>query len=471
MVSHYFNTTDDWLTSTGASLALLILAMIPICIGSYVSLSRMKKPRGNNTTRSVSLEEDKRMHVLSTQHALAFPIIGSIAIFYTYLALKSIDPEYINEGMTIATSVLSTALFSNTILLVAKNNMPRTWSSKIENYQLSFSRQGEEVCHIHITIVHFFILTISILLSVTYAVTQHWMIGDLFAICLIINITGFLTIDSFWTGAILMFGMLMHDVLWISGSETIISVSESFSNAPMNIVWPRHIETFVLNKLAHENQLFTMFSITDIIIPGIFIAYCLRFDRSKAWEKGNLSEEFEKPFYNSAMIAYAVSSGASIFAVHYTKKSQSALFYIMPALILSTLITARMENSLKEVTSISPVVESLEKLHFLADHEERPDRFASKAIKEKAKGSTKNDIKSTRSVSKGKRTRSQSKTRSTRQDTNKMPSTAAVATTEAVARNESNVTMNQNKENENLESKRKRASSRISRKKQLEDYI
>lgn len=143
MVSHYFNTTDDWLTSTGASLALLILAMIPICIGSYVSLSRMKKPRGNNTTRSVSLEEDKRMHVLSTQHALAFPIIGSIAIFYTYLALKSIDPEYINEGMTIATSVLSTALFSNTILLVAKNNMPRTWSSKIENYQLSFSRQGE----------------------------------------------------------------------------------------------------------------------------------------------------------------------------------------------------------------------------------------------------------------------------------------------------------------------------------------
>lgn len=197
----------------------------------------------------------------------------------------------------------------------------------------------------------------------------------------------------------------------------------------------------------------------------------MRFDRSKAWEKGNLSEEFEKPFYNSAMIAYAVSSGASIFAVHYTKKSQSALFYIMPALILSTLITARMENSLKEVTSVSPVVESLEKLHFLADHEERPDRFASKAIKEKAKGSTKNDIKSTRSVSKGKRTRSQSKTRSTRQDTNKMPSTAAVATTEAVARNESNVTMNQNKENENLESKRKRASSRISRKKQLEDYI
>lgn len=143
MVSHYFNTTDDWLTSTGASLALLVLAMIPICIGSYVSLSMMKNSTGNNRTRSDSLEEDKRMHVLSTQHALAFPIIGSIAIFYTYLALKSIDPEYINEGITIATSVLSTALFSNTILLVAKNNMPRTWLNRIENYQLSFSRQGE----------------------------------------------------------------------------------------------------------------------------------------------------------------------------------------------------------------------------------------------------------------------------------------------------------------------------------------
>lgn len=139
MGTHFFDTSENWLSMTSASLALLILAVIPIWVGSFVSLRMMKK-----SSQKTKLEQDDA-HVLSTQHALVFPIIGSIAIFYTYLALKSIDPEYINEGIIIVTSLLSTALFSNTLLLIAKNNMSRSWLDKIENYKFSFSRQGKGI--------------------------------------------------------------------------------------------------------------------------------------------------------------------------------------------------------------------------------------------------------------------------------------------------------------------------------------
>lgn len=146
-MSYYFNTSDQLLTLSGASLALLILAMTPICIGSFISLRMMQKPTARKRRRirfenGFEDETEERTHVISTRHALFFPVIGFVAIFYTYLALKTIRPEYINEAITIATSIVSTALFSNTILLIAKNNIPRKWLDKIGDYKFCFSRQG-----------------------------------------------------------------------------------------------------------------------------------------------------------------------------------------------------------------------------------------------------------------------------------------------------------------------------------------
>ncbi|KAI9269347.1 peptidase A22B, signal peptide peptidase [Sporodiniella umbellata] len=262
MGTRFFTTTENWLSTTSAFLGLLALAVTPIWIGSFVSLSVVKKK-----DKGVRFEPEKT-RILSAQHALAFPIVGSIAVFYTYLALKSIDPEYINDGIVIIASILTTALFSNTLLMIAKNNMSSSWIEKIENYKFSFSKQGNEVFNIHITTIHLLVMVISIALSAVYTLTQHWIVGNIFAICIVINIMGLFAVDSFWTGFFLMCGMLFHDILWMSGSETISKISESFSNAPLNIVWPRHVETFVLDKLVKDNQMFTMFSTTDIVIPG-----------------------------------------------------------------------------------------------------------------------------------------------------------------------------------------------------------
>ncbi|CEG76783.1 hypothetical protein RMATCC62417_11635 [Rhizopus microsporus] len=472
----YFNTTDDWLTLIGASLALLALAMVPICIGSSISLQMMKTPSKKKIMFANTMDEDEvKTQVLSSRHALFFPIVGFIALFYTYLALKAIDPEYINEGIAIMTSILSTALMSNTILLVAKNNIPNQWLEKIDDYQFSFSRRGQAMCELHVTVIHLLIFAISIAFSITYAITQHWAIGDLFAVSLIINAIGFLTVDSFCTGFILLCGILIHDLLWLSGSEAIVGIIESFSGAPTNIVWPRYIETFVLNKLVQENQLFTTFSITDIIIPGIFVAYCLRFDRERAWNKGVTSDEFDKPFYNAAVVAYAAGAGASIIAVHLTKRAQSALFYIIPALLLSVLLTAIKERNLREVTDVTPFIQSIKKLNFMAERDERPERFVPRSPSTSSKNgksrSSKTGRSRTRSVSKGKRTRG--KTSKLVDAT--LPTSTGIpdidVTVQSSPESIKQGIVNGHEHQITSDNSKKRYSSRISKKKQLEDYI
>lgn len=123
------------------------------------------------------------------------------------------------------------------------------------------------------------------------------------------------------------------------------------------------------------------------ILLGIYIAYCLRFDKLNSWKihssKRNsdfTTTRFSKPYFISALLAYVASAGASIYTVHFTKKAQSALLFIVPALILSTLLTGLIRNELSSVLSCSDVVKTFSKLcSFSADNDEeeddRPNRY------------------------------------------------------------------------------------------------
>jgi minor histocompatibility antigen H13 len=112
------------------------------------------------------------------------------------------------------------------------------------------------------------VFIVSVALAVTYALTQHWIIGNLFAVCLAIDAIGLFTVDSFSTGFLLLLGMLAYDVFWLFDTDIMLSISNLLEHAPTSIIWPRNINTYVFHKLIKSNQYFTMFGLGDIIVPG-----------------------------------------------------------------------------------------------------------------------------------------------------------------------------------------------------------
>lgn len=115
---------------------------------------------------------------------------------------------------------------------------------------------------------------------------------------------------------------------------------------------------------------------------------------------------FSKPYFTASLLAYIASAGASIYTVHFTKKAQSALLFIVPSLILSTLLTALIRNELSSVLSCSDVVKTFGKLcSFSAndndddeedDDDERPNRY-----KKVTRSTTTTTKRGGRSVSRG----------------------------------------------------------------------
>lgn len=85
----------------------------------------------------------------------------------------------------------------------------------------------------------------------------------------------------------------------------------------------------------------------DGLIIGIFIAYTLKYDQYKHQSKKRTNGHawaFDKPYFTAALSAYVLGAAVSIYTVHFTKKSQSAFVYIVPALLTATSVTALVRN-------------------------------------------------------------------------------------------------------------------------------
>lgn len=152
------------------------------------------------------------------------------------------------------------------------------------------------------------------------------------------------------------------------------------------------------------------------------------------------SIQFPKPYFAAAIFAYTLSAAASIYTVHYTKKTQSALLFIVPALIASTVGTAVARDEVRSIGACDDVLKTVSKLSSFSvedeEEEERPTRFAKRSSiserGERSKSTTRGRSTSVRGGRGGSRGRSKSKGPNSRSKSKDTTKTKAKDTAKAV---------------------------------------
>ena len=81
-----------------------------------------------------------------------------------------------------------------------------------------------------------------------------------------------------------------------------------------------------------------MLGLGDIVIPGIFVALCCRYDDRGGCKTANI--------FTWAMVGYVAGLGTTVFVMHVFKAAQPALLYIVPALIVFTVAGAHVGGCL-----------------------------------------------------------------------------------------------------------------------------
>lgn len=78
-----------------------------------------------------------------------------------------------------------------------------------------------------------------------------------------------MVLPDFKVGFILLWGLFFYDIFWVYGTDVMVTVAKNI-DAPIKLLFP-------LDLLATPDK-FSMLGLGDIVIPGIFVALCLKYD-------------------------------------------------------------------------------------------------------------------------------------------------------------------------------------------------
>lgn len=329
--------------------ALVIMALLAILVGSFDSVPHHAKP-------------DEERELLSSSDAYWFPIIGSAVLFSFYVLFAIFGKEVINLIITAYFAIfgaISVARLLSPILRRTVHTMlgftPHaadeqsppsvvSWKSSIlEPYSFSFKRLGHSAWEGTVDIMDLFGFIFASLFTVYYVVTKNWIASNFFGMAFAIGAISLLHLDSFGTGMILLSGLFVYDIFWVFGTNVMVTVAKSF-DAPIKILWPRDI-------FAAKYE-FALLGLGDIVIPGIFVALCLRFDHERAG-KPQSRRSYSKPYFWTCYLLYFLGLATTIFVMHNFKAAQPALLYLSPACIFSVLITALYRRELSLMWNFS----------------------------------------------------------------------------------------------------------------------
>lgn len=353
------------------NLLLLVTAILyAACHKSLVLLEDQARLREYNENKDRSKDGElppPRVDTLGKEEAMQFPLVGSATLFSLYLAFKFLDPDTVNVIISLyfclmgcaALTVTFTPLF-NLISTKTFKEVTVTKEIKIKHpfpefvagespWDLSIDATGPELLS----------LVASLVFCVYYFKSKHWALNNVIGICFCLQGIERFSLGTYKIGAILLIGLFFYDIFWVFGTEVMVTVAKSL-DGPIKILFPRSLTPDpVTNKIQTS-----LLGLGDIVIPGFFLALLLRFDAHTAEIPAlpmDIHARFPKPYFHSALFAYILGLGVTMFVMIYFDAAQPALLYLVPACLGSSWLCAVVRGELKSLFAYSEEDEESEK--------------------------------------------------------------------------------------------------------------
>lgn len=258
-----------------------------------------------------------------------------------------------------------------------------------EDFEAPIDIQSKsQILNLYISSVDIISVIIGGALSYLYYATQdspNWIFSNFVAWCFAFEgITKF-HVSSFKVGAIILIGLFIYDIYFVFKTDIMVSVATSI-DIPIMMRLPSgqnyanitidSAKDYVVPKLP-----FSMLGLGDIVIPGAFIAMCLRYDLYKYHiQHKDVQYEylnnFKTEYFNASVLSYIAGLLLTFAGLYYSNRPQPALLYLSPSLIIGVIITGALNGELKELYLYTEIDE---------EEQDRKKEFQKKKEEEKKK--------------------------------------------------------------------------------------
>lgn len=310
--------------------ALLIMALVPIWIGSKRAMANRKK-RLQDIADGKTGDDLDDLEVISSKEAAKFPIMASITLFSIYLLYKYFADKmyYFVTGYFFLLGVAAvTAIFEP--LLAPKLKFIFPGLCEDAEYQLTFKENKKNQFDLIFSRRSLLVVAGAAACGFSYLYNQHWIANNIIGLCFAIQGVEMLSLPNYKTGCMLLGGLFFYDVFWVFGTDVMVTVAKKF-DAPIKLVFPANIFDAASKS--------SMLGLGDIVIPGILVALMLRLDEHRA--------SGSSKYFMTTFVAYILGLAGTIVVMHVFKHAQPALLYLVPACLGAPLLVALVTGEIK----------------------------------------------------------------------------------------------------------------------------
>lgn len=307
-----------------SSVLLLIVATLITCLGAQLQrMCVMEQKKSESPQPSGCANNDhnseRNVNQITTAHVFLYVVFSSVTLvllyfFYDYLV-------YVTIFMFYLASTVSVIFVLTTFTPLGRHSMPVV-----------------KCCGRQVSVCSIVIVVMSLAISTTWVICRHaswsWSIQNVLGGCLCMCAISMVRLPNLKVSSILLTLFFLYDIFYVfitpyltSNQDSImVSVATGSSNEQIPGM-------FKLPKL-HPSECVpprpAMLGYGDVVLPGVHVAFCAVWD----------AKLHTRIYFVTSAVAYTIGLCLTYVALYMMQMGQPALLYIVPCLLLTTIMVA-----------------------------------------------------------------------------------------------------------------------------------
>jgi minor histocompatibility antigen H13 len=264
-------------------------------------------------------DKDTPKEVLTAKRIRTYPYVAGLTLVGVNLLLEYFGPVTINFIFMFYFGLAGT----NSLWFVLRTFIPLR-GPRLFMYPRSHTIITEFVLPPTPVPFHAFDLLLysaALSINIAYCVLHDNLTNNIIAFSIAFFATLSIRIEKFTAAAPLLWSLLIYDVFFVYSTDVMASVAVNL-RGPIKLLYKKTNADSVLG-------------LGDIVIPGLFLSVCSRFDAF-------LYKLFKRrtPYWAVGMIGYAGAMVLTDVVCYWTKSGQPALLFITPAVTVPVVVLA-----------------------------------------------------------------------------------------------------------------------------------
>lgn len=212
----------------------------------------------------------------------------------------------------------------------------------------------------------------SVFAFIAYHNYDNWIVSNIIGCIFVLCGLKLNRIPNFKAGTLLLVLLFFYDIYFVFFSDVMVTVAVNM-DIPAKLSFPKFIEQGANKNWSLLKPAAAMLGLGDIVVPGLFISLCLRFDYFKHFEAYPNKEfhfaEFDfnffkkvicgkkdylkSSYFNAAVSGYVAGLLMTLTSLHYFRSAQPALLYLCPCVLIFVFTYALVKGEFKKLWEFS----------------------------------------------------------------------------------------------------------------------